>query len=95
MRKGRIENWQEINLLGGTRILGNVYESDAFEEGEEMFTSLIAKYHNVLGSLVVETTSGSMYHLGKPADKPQTLKEVFAKYSNGQNKQKIRDTNLN
>ena len=80
MRKGRIENWQEIQVFGGTRIFGNVYECDAFEDGEEMITSELVKYHNILGSLVAETRSGSMYHLGKPVENPETLKEIMAKH---------------
>jgi hypothetical protein len=76
MRKGRIENWQEIDFFRQVRIAGNVYECDAFEEGEIMFTNGVVEYHTVMGQLVVETKSGSMYHLGKPALKPRTLKEI-------------------
>lgn len=76
MRKGRIENWQEINFFGGTRIFGNIYECDAFQEGEEMFTSEVVKYHTVMGQTVVETRSGSMYHLGAAATKERTMQEI-------------------
>lgn len=85
MRKGRIENWQELKALGGIRIFGNVYECDTFEEGEEMFTSILVRYHSVLGSLMAETQSGSMYHLGKAKDKPETLKEILARQMDSKN----------
>jgi hypothetical protein len=81
MRKGRIENWQEVEFFKQTRIYGNVYECDAFEEGEGMMTNELVKYHAVFGTTVAETRSGSMYTLGKPADTPRTLKEIFAEYA--------------
>lgn len=80
MRKGRIEDWQEINFFGHKRVFGKVYECDAFEEGEEMFTSQIVTYHTIMGSTVVETQSGSMYHLGKPAEKQETFQEIIKRF---------------
>jgi hypothetical protein len=80
MREGRIESWQEVDFFGGTRIAGNVYECEAFGEGEEMFTSPIVKYHGVMGKLIVETQSGSMYRLGVPANKDRTVQEIFESY---------------
>lgn len=80
MRKGRIEDWQEISFFSQKRIFGKVYECDAFEEGEEMFTSEVVAYHNTFGSTVVETKSGSMYHLGKKAEKEETFKEIVKRF---------------
>lgn len=81
MRKGRLENWQEVDFSGQTRIYGNVYECDAFEEGEGMITNELIRYHTVFGTTVAETRSGSMYTLGKPAESRRTLKEIFAEYA--------------
>lgn len=78
MRKGRLENWQTVDFFGQTRLAGNIYECDAFEEGEVMITSGFVKYHTVMGQTVAETQSGSMYMLGKPAEKDRTVKEIFA-----------------
>lgn len=79
-RKGRIENWQEVEWVGKhTRIAGNVYECEGYaEEGELWVTNNIVQYHNVWGNQVVETASGSMYTLGTPATEPKTLQKLFA-----------------
>jgi len=80
MRKGRIEDWQEFNFFGQTRIAGRIYGCDKFEDGEEMFTNEVVKYHTIMGQLVVETKSGSMYHLGKPAESERTLADMVKDY---------------
>jgi hypothetical protein len=77
MRKGRIENWQELELFGRTVVTGNIYGCEKFEDGEEMWTSGIVEYRNMIGQTVVETQSGSVYHLGEPAEKDRTLQEIF------------------
>lgn len=85
MRNGRVENWQELECFGGTRLFGNVYECDAFSEGEEFISSIIVKYHNIMGQPVVETQSGSMYHLGQPAANDKTFEEIIKGYLNEDN----------
>jgi hypothetical protein len=86
MRKARLENWQEVNLFGRTCIVGNVYDCEVtedgervFENGEEMFTSQIIEYHNMMGQTTVETKSGSMYHLGVPKSQEETLQEIVGR----------------
>ena len=79
-RKGTIENWHEVNWFKQTRVVGNVHDCDAFEEGEQMMTSEIVKYDTVFGQLVVETASGSIYILGIPAKEDKTIEQVFSEY---------------
>jgi len=80
MRKGKLENWQEVQWGRQIRIHGNVYGCDSFQTGEEMITNEVVEYHGVMGSLIVETRSGSMYTLGTPADRERTLEEIFAEF---------------
>jgi len=88
MRKARLENWQEIQIFGRTCLVGDVYDCQVtsenektFQDGEEMISSAIIKYHEMMGQTVAETKSGSMYHLGKPAEKDRNLQEIFGKYA--------------
>jgi len=80
IRKGRLEEWQEINLFGKIRMTGFVYECDTFDEGEETFTSGIVKYHSVMGKLFIETESGSSYELGTPVAKDKSIEEIINNY---------------
>lgn len=57
---------------------GNVYECEAFEEGEEMVTSPIVSYHTKMGQLFIETQSGSWYKLGTPSKQDRTAEEIFS-----------------
>ena len=77
MSSGRLEQWQTLDFMGCTRLFGYVYERDAAEEGEEWITSELVKYHTVMGQMIAETQSGSMYQLGTPAEKDRTPKEIF------------------
>jgi len=78
MRKGTIENWQEVDVFGTTRIAGHVYGCGSFREGTEFITSPVIKYHTIMGQMIVETESGSMYQLGKPAEQDRTFKEIVS-----------------
>ena len=78
MRTGRIENWQLVELFGETRLTGNVYECDTFEEGEEFISSPVVKYHPGITGQIAETRSGSMYQLGAPAERIRDVADIFA-----------------
>lgn len=82
MRKGRLENWQEISWCGHIRIAGYIHgmtgeHSDEFKEGSMMTTNRVAKRHTFMGQTVVETDSGSLYELGVPADISKTAQDVI------------------
>ncbi|MHA2279989.1 MAG: hypothetical protein ACXAC5_03810 [Promethearchaeota archaeon] len=88
MRKARLENWQEVQLFGRTCLVGNVHECEVtdegekvFEEGEEMISSEVVHYHDMMGQVVAETKSGSRYHLGVPKKDQETLTEIMGKYA--------------
>ena len=84
MYKGRIENWKELDLLGSKYIVGDIYDSSdtkRLPNGEGMFTPTVVKYHQDGLATMVETRSGSMYLLGKPATDTRAELEVLADMS--------------
>lgn len=73
MYKGRIENWQEIKIYNRTAVRGNIFECEGFQDGSDIITSKIVEYRNEMGQAVLETKSGSIYHLGKPTLEADTV----------------------
>jgi hypothetical protein len=60
------------------RIRGDVYGNPAFRSGNTIHTSTIVGYREEGAAMVVITTKGSEYLLGKPADtKPFALRRLI------------------
>jgi hypothetical protein len=64
----RIEDWEVISLPGESkhRLKGEVFGHPRIPDGKKVTTSFVM---NVCDDVAV-TTSGTIYHLGKPKDQP-------------------------